>query len=325
MMASAPLDPTDAKPGDAEPSPPPGTPKNPSRRRLLGTAGSAAFGVGAGLAGGGALGYQASPPPPLVDGVKRFKDKVVVITGGTSGIGRASVIAFADAGARVVFCGRRGQLGAQVEAEVRQRGGQARFMRADVRHADQIQALMRSVVEREGRLDIAFNNAGIYANHPFHRMPIEVFDDVQATNMRGAFLCMQAQIPIMLRQGGGVIILTSSVQDLATRVGSAAYSPSKRGQVALARVAALEYGNRGIRVNALCPGATDTEMVRAAGLPPAAWGVASKQWAKANVHGMQRMGTADEMARAAMWIASDEMGYLNGASIVVDGGMTAAL
>lgn len=300
-----------------------------SRRAFLGAiAGSATAGFMAGAAAGAALGYRASPPPPVVDGPKRFAGKVVLVTGGTSGIGRASVIAFADAGADVVFCGRREARGREVEREAAPRGGSARFVRADVRDPEQVRALVDGIVQRHGRLDVAFNNAGIYGNRPFHEMPLAEFDDIQATNVRGTFLCMQAQLPVMLAQGGGTIIVTSSVQELATRPGSVAYAASKRALVALVKVAALEYGARGIRVNAICPGTIDTPMVRqgaAATLPDPAWGIASRQWAKDNVPGVQRMGTPEEIARAVLWMASDEMSYLNGAAVVVDGGMTTAL
>ncbi len=147
--------------------------------------------------------------------------------------------------------------------------------------------------------------------------------------MRGTFLCMKAQLPIMAAQGSGSIVVTSSVQSIATRAGSAAYSASKRALVGLVQVAALEYGSQGIRINALCPGTVDTELVRrqagAENLPEAAWAVAALQWGQANAHGIQRMATPSQMAQAALWLASDEMVYLNGAAIVVDGGMTAAL
>lgn len=299
--------------------------KTHARRGFVRAAGGAVLGFAAGAAAGAGLAYQASPLPPLVDGPKRFAGKVVVVTGGTSGIGRASVLAFADAGAQVVFCGRREALGAELAALVTSRGGAARFVRCDVREEDQVTAFMDDVLAREGRLDVAFNNAGIQVAKPFHELSVADFDDMQATNVRGVFLCMRAQLPIMMAQGGGVIVLTSSVQELATRETMAGYGAGKRALVGLMRTAALEYARYGIRVNAICPGATDTPMVRPKGLPDAAWGIAAKQWAKANVHGMARMGTPDEMARAVLWMASDEMSYLTGASIVVDGGMTTAL
>lgn len=296
------------------------------RRGFLARAGGATAGLVAGLASGAALAYRASAPPPLpAQGDKRFADKVVLVTGGTSGIGRASVIAFADQGAHVVFCGRREALGAEVAAEVAGRGGKARFVRCDVRDEAQVQALMADVLAKHGRLDVAFNNAGIQVMQPLHELTVEAFDEMQATNVRGVFLCMRAQLPIMMRQGSGVIVVNSSVQDFATRAGASGYGASKRALVGLARTAALEYAQHGIRVNAVLPGATDTPMVRPKGLPDAAWGIAAKQWATANVHGMGRLGTPDEIARAVLWMASDDMSYLTGASIVVDGGMTAAL
>lgn len=300
-----------------------------SRRGFIGALAAGTTGLAAGLAGGVAVGHDSHPPTPPVDGPKRFAGKVVLVTGGTSGIGRAAVLAFADAGALVVFCGRREELGAQVAAEATAGGGRARFLRTDVREQTQVKALMADIARQHGRLDVAFNNAGIYVNRPFHEMSLSEFDDVQATNVRGTLMCMQEQLPIMLQQGSGAIVVTSSVQELATRPGSGAYAASKRALVGLVKVAALEYGARGIRVNALCPGTIDTPMVRNEGaakyLPDAAWTVAARAWGKRNVHGIERMGTADEMARAVLWMSSDEMSYLNGAAIVVDGGMTTAL
>lgn len=300
------------------------------RRQLLG---GLAIGTVAGLAGavaGAAVAHDANAePPPRVEGPKRFKDKVVLITGGTSGIGRASVIAFADEGAKVVFCGRRRPLGAEVEALARSRGGSADYVFADVRQEDSVKALVAEVKRRHGRLDVAFNNAGVSVGVPLHETSLSDFETVMDTNVRGVFLGLREQIPIMLEQGSGVILITSSVQAVATRPGSAAYSASKRGLLGLMQVAALEYGARGIRVNALCPGTVDTPMVRdlggATNLPDPAWAVASRAWGRQNVPGMERMATADEMARAALWLSSDEMSYLNGSAVLVDGGMTSAL
>lgn len=300
------------------------------RRRLLG---GLAIGTVAGLAGaaaGAAVAHDANAvPPPRIEGPKRFKGKVVLITGGTSGIGRASVIAFADEGAKVVFCGRRRPLGAEVEALVRSRGGDAVYVWADVRQEASIKALVAEVKRRHGRLDVAFNNAGVSVGRPLHETSVADYENVMDTNVRGVFLCLREQIPLMLDQGSGVILITSSVQSVATRPGSAAYSASKRGLLGLMQVAALEYGARGIRVNALCPGTVDTPMVRDLGgatdLPDPAWAIAAKAWGRQNVPGLERMATADEMARAALWLSSDEMSYLNGSAVLVDGGMTSAL
>lgn len=300
------------------------------RRRLLG---GLAVGTVAGLAGaaaGAAVAHNANAePPPRIEGAKRFRDKVVLITGGTSGIGRASAIAFADEGAKVVFCGRRRQLGAEVEALVRSRGGDAAYVWADVRQEQSVKALVAEVKRRHGQLDVAFNNAGVSIGRPLHETSVADYENVMDTNVRGVFLCLREQIPLMLDQGSGVILITSSVQSVATRPGSAAYSASKRGLLGLMQVAALEYGARGIRVNALCPGTVDTPMVRDLGgatdLPDPAWAIAATAWGRQNVPGLERMATADEMARAALWLSSDEMSYLNGSAVLVDGGMTSAL
>lgn len=304
----------------------------PGRRALLtsGVVAVASAGLATALATGVAIGHEATLPEPVQrSGGKRFAGKAVLVTGGTSGIGRATVIAFADEGARVVFCGRRETLGREVEALARSRGGDVTYRRADVRKAGEVDELTAFTKRHLGRLDIAFNNAGVSVSRPFHEITLDEFENVQDTNVRGTFLCMKAQLPIMAAQGSGSIVVTSSVQSIATRAGSAAYSASKRALVGLVQVAALEYGAQGIRINALCPGTVDTELVRrqagAENLPEAAWAIAAQQWGQANAHGIQRMATPGEMAQAALWLASDEMVYLNGAAIVVDGGMTVAL
>ena len=316
-----------------------------TRRQFLGSAAAVGMAVGASAqAAQGTAASQASdstgaasapqaatgPAKPVPSAPRqRYAGKVVLVTGATSGIGRAAALAYADEGAQVILCGRREALGLQAQNDIRARGGRARFVRTDVREPEQVKALMQGIAQQEGRLDVAFNNAGVTFNQTLHETPLSVFDDVWATNVRGTFLCMQAQLPMMLAQGSGNILVTSSLQAFATRPGGSAYTASKRALVGLVQAAALEYGAQGIRVNALCPGVINTPMVRdvggMGGMPDFAWNLAAKAWGRSHVPGVKRMGTPEEMAHAALWMTCDDMSYLNGSAVLVDGGMTSAL
>jgi NAD(P)-dependent dehydrogenase (short-subunit alcohol dehydrogenase family) len=233
---------------------------NPGRRNLIGSA----------LAAGLAAGLVSVPRAGLADSApgggqaRRFENKVVAITGATSGIGRAAAIAFAAEGAKVGFCGRREALGSEVEEQIRGAGGEATYVRADVRREDDVKAFIDRIVARYGRLDVAFNNAGITLEKPLHEFSLEEWDDILATNLRGVFLAMKHEIPHLLAGGGGSIVVTSSSVAIATAEGRSVYSASKRGLLGLVQAAALDYADKGIRVNALLPGTTNTALVRKA-------------------------------------------------------------
>ncbi|GAA5070598.1 SDR family NAD(P)-dependent oxidoreductase [Nocardia iowensis] len=302
----------------------------PSRRRLLGTMAAAsglAVGVGAGLAGGVALGANSNPPRFEPTALRRFEGKTVLITGATSGIGAAAARLFAAEGGRVAFCGRREGRGHAVEREIRAAGGEATYIRADVLVEDDVRSFVDAAVKTYGGLHVAFNNAGITIQKKLHEYSTAEFDRVLNTNLRGTFLSIKYQVPHMLRSGGGTIVVTSSSNALATDAGRGAYTASKRGLVGLVQSAALDYAADGIRVNALVPGTTDTELVRrAAGMehiPDDAWRVLMKQWAGSNVPGLGRLATAAEIAAFALTLASPEHPYLTGAQLVIDGGKTA--
>jgi NAD(P)-dependent dehydrogenase (short-subunit alcohol dehydrogenase family) len=300
-----------------------------SRRWMIGSAAvGAAAGVAAGFAGGVALASQAVPPAaPRRIGARRFEGKVVLVTGGTSGIGRAAVKAFADEGGRVGFCGRREELGMQVASEIKAAGGDAFYVRADVLQEDQVKAFVDSVVKRYGRLDVAFNNAGTTLEKPLHEFSSDEWDLVNHTNVRGVFLAMKYELPHLIAGGGGVVLVTSSIAALSSHAGRAAYSASKSALLGLVKGAALDYAGHNIRINALLPGTINTDFVRRlAGMmdiPDAAWAIGAKQWGKSNVPGLERMGTPDEVASFALALAGDEFPYMTGAQMVIDGGKTA--
>lgn len=304
-------------------------PQPASRRRVLG---SAAVGTGAGLAVGFAAGAvlaapPKSPPIPPQPGRRRFEGKVIAITGATSGIGRAAALAFAAEGGKVAFCGRRTELGAEVERQIRQAGGEALYIKADVMVEEEVKAFIDKTVVTYGKLNVAFNNAGITVQKPLHELSTEEWDRVTNTNLRGTFLAMKYEIPHLLAAGGGTIVVTSSSNAIATQEKRSPYTASKRGLVGLVQAAALDYAQQGIRVNALIPGTTDTEFLRkAAGaenMPEAVWRVGLNQWVKSNVPGIGRLATAEEVAAFALTLASDEHPFMTGAQMVLDGGKTA--
>ena len=314
---------------DLEDSPPSATSPAVSRRVLLvGGASAAATGI-AGIAAGISVGAREVPPaPPSISPRQRFGDKVVMITGATSGIGRAIAVASAREGARVAFCGRHEALGRDVEQEIRSAGGTVRYFHADVRVEADVQRFVDYTVAQFGRVDIAFNNAGITLEKPLHELTAAEWDDVLNTNLRGVFFAMKHEIPVMLTaEGGGTIVVTSSSNAIATQAKRGAYAASKRGLVGLMQAAALEYGPRNIRVNAILPGTTDTLLVRrVAGMenvPDAAWHAAAAEWARNNIPGLHRMANPEEIAEFALMMASDQYPFMTGAALVIDGGKTA--
>lgn len=301
----------------------------PGRRRVLGsTTLGAALGLIAGLAAGVTMALPPKsapvPPPP---GRRRFEGKVIAITGATSGIGRAAALAFAAEGGKVAFCGRRLTLGQEVEDEIKASGGEAIYVKADVLVEDEVKAFIDRAVSTYGRLDVAFNNAGITIEKPLHEYSAEEWDRVNNTDLRGVFLAMKYQIPHMLKAGGGSIVVTSSSNAIATQAKRSAYTASKRALVGLVQAAALDYALQGIRVNTLIPGTTDTPFLRKAArmenVPDAVWRVGLNQWVKSNVPGLGRLATAEEIAALALTLASDEHPFMTGAQIVIDGGKTA--
>ncbi|MBA2810495.1 SDR family oxidoreductase [Streptomyces sp. KM273126] len=293
----------------------------PSRRRVLavGTLGLAATAAATpGAAASATTSVAASvAAAPSDAGSGRFAGKVVLITGATSGIGEATARAMARAGARVFFCGRREQLGRRVAADIRAAGGDATFIRADVRSESEVRDFVRVCVSRHGRLDIAVNNAGIESPRAarLHEQSLTDMESVWRTNAGGVFLGMKYEIPQMLAQGGGVIVNTASISAEVGFGTIAPYNASKHAVASLTKVAALEYAADNIRVNAFAPGAVDTPMLRRAA---EAFGMTYEEIAQD--YPIRRIVRAEEMASVVMWLSSDEATAVVGTDIDASGG-----
>jgi len=249
-----------------------------------------------------------------------FRGKVALVVGGTSGIGRATALAFARAGASVAVTGRNEGPGQEVCREIAGTGAQGMFVTMDVRDERTVASAVAKVVERFGRLDFAVNNAGAGGDMaPLESADQGGWDDVMATNARGIWLAMRHEIPAMTRTGAGAIINASSIHGLAGSAAHHAYVASKHAVIGLTRSAALEYASRNIRVNAICAGATRTPAMRQAeAVVPE---IVEKLVAE---HPMGRMATEEEIAGAALWLCSDDAGFVTGTPLVVDGGFLAA-
>jgi NAD(P)-dependent dehydrogenase (short-subunit alcohol dehydrogenase family) len=248
-----------------------------------------------------------------------LEGKVGLVTGGTSGIGRETAVLFAKAGAKVVVAGRREQEGAETIELVRSAGGEGLFVKTDVSIATEVEALILKTVEKFGRLDVAFNNAGIEGVWlPIIRQSEADFDRTVAINLKGVWLCLKYQIRQMLKQGGsGAIVNMSSVTGLTGAAGAAAYRASKHGVLGLTKSAALETAQSGIRINAVCPAVVETAMgERLFGSPPVHKYVLS-------CHPIGRFGRPTEIAEAVVWMCSDRASFMTGQSLVLDGGFLA--
>jgi NAD(P)-dependent dehydrogenase (short-subunit alcohol dehydrogenase family) len=251
--------------------------------------------------------------------VNGFAGKTALVTGGASGIGRGVALAFANAGAAVVVADIDVEGGEALVRQIRQAGSRALFVRTDVAWAEDVEALVAATVERFGRLDIAFNNAGVELEHRrLAESDEELFDRMMAINVKGVWLCMKHEITQMLKQGGGVIVNAASIAGLVGTPKHAIYSASKHAVVGLTKSAAAEYGRKGIRINDVCPG-----VIRTAMLDRALERDEGTEEALVRMHPIGRLGEIEDVASAVLWLCSDASGFVTGHSLAVDGALTA--
>jgi NAD(P)-dependent dehydrogenase (short-subunit alcohol dehydrogenase family) len=250
----------------------------------------------------------------------RFAGRTVLVTGATSGIGKAAALAFAAEGANVVFSGRRAELGDEIEQTIRKNGHEATFLRADIGESRDAQHLVDTTIETYGRLDCAFNNAGIDggAFHPTAEYPEDQWDEVLRVNLKGIWLCMKFEIPHLLKQKNPSIVNMSSVAGLIGGAGGSAYFASKHGVIGLTKAAAIEYAAQGLRVNAVAPAVIRTPMAQRLFLddPETARHVTA-------LHPMGRVGEPEEVAEGVLWLCSDAASFVTGQTLAIDGGYVA--
>jgi len=247
-----------------------------------------------------------------------FADKVVLVTGGTSGIGKATAIEFARAGAKTVLSGRREKEGAQVVAEIKKLGGDAAFVRTDVAKDADVKKMVNFTVEKFGRLDVAFNNAGVEWQGPLDQANEAEYRRIFDINVWGVLNSMRHEIPVMLKNGGGAIVNTSSALGHIGLPQVSVYIASKHAVEGLTKSVALEFAKQNVRINAVAPAAVATDMVdRVAGKE------GDTRDFLASLHPIGRIGTSDEIAAAVLYLASDDAKFTTGTSLVVDGGFIA--
>jgi NAD(P)-dependent dehydrogenase (short-subunit alcohol dehydrogenase family) len=251
----------------------------------------------------------------------RLQDKVALITGGTSGIGEATAILFAKEGAKIAITGRNETRGNAVTEQITRNGGHAVFISSDVRKSSDCQLAVDEILRAFGHIDILFNNAGVFYPHTTLDCSEEEWDEQIDINLKGTFLMSKAVLPHMIQRLSGVIINNSSGWGIVGGDAAIAYSASKGGVVLLTKAMAIDHGRQGIRVNCICPGDVDTPML------PEDARMRGMKWedylAGCANRPLGRIGTADEIAKAALFLASDDSSFMTGAALVVDGGGSA--
>lgn len=250
----------------------------------------------------------------------RLDGKVALITGGNRGIGAAMGKLFASEGAKVVLVGRRAELGEAVAEEIRGAGGEALFIAGDVTDEKTVDEIVKQAVDTYGQLDIVVNNAGIAPAAPIEEMDPAVWDELMACNIRSMFLVSRASIP-ELRKTKGTILTLGSTFGVVGAGGSTAYALTKAAAISFAKSLALELAPDGIRVNALCPGGTDTEFLHE-WFESTGDAAGTEQWL-IEAHPLGRLGTTDDQAKAALFLVSDDASFVTGHALLVDGGYTA--
>ncbi len=251
----------------------------------------------------------------------RLKDKVALITGGTSGIGEATAVLFAAEGAKVAIAGRNERRGATVVERIERNGGKGAFFQADVSSADDCRRTVEQTRREFGGLHVLFNNAGVYYPQTAIECSEREWDEQIDINLKGTFLMSKFALPVMIVQGGGVIINNSSGWGIVGGDHAVAYCASKGGVVLMTKAMAIDHGPQGVRVNCICPGDVETPML------PADAKMRGLNW-KDYIAGcanrpLGRVGTVEEIAKAVLFLASDDSSFMTGAALVVDGGGTA--
>jgi NAD(P)-dependent dehydrogenase (short-subunit alcohol dehydrogenase family) len=245
--------------------------------------------------------------------------KVALVTGAGSGIGRASALAFAREGARLIVSDLDGAAAESTAEEVRRAGGAAHARRTDVTDDAQVRALVETALAAFGRLDCAHNNAGGPGRMaPMHQLELAEWDAVVAANLTSVFLCMRYQIPAMIERGGGAIVNTASGSGIVATPGLSSYCAAKHGVLGLTKTAAIENARTGVRINAVCPGSTDTPALRRV--------MATRPEVESAILASQpggRLGRPEEIAEAVVWLCSDRASFVTGESLLVDGGAVA--
>ena len=247
---------------------------------------------------------------------QRFSGKVALVTGGNSGIGLATTLSFARQGAAVVIAARREEEGREAVAQIESEGGQALFVSTDVSDGQSCKNLVERTMGQFGRLDFAFNNAGVSGRAiPTADFSEDAWNRTIAVNLDGVFLSMKYQIPAMLESGGGAIVNNASVAGLnGAAIPGCAYVASKHGVVGLTKAAAAEYSDKGIRINVVCPAVIKTPMAEAAFADPVFRKMTYEQ------HAIGRVGEPEEVASAVMFLCSDDASFLTGIALPIDGG-----
>jgi len=242
----------------------------------------------------------------------KLQNKIALITGGASGIGAATARLFVQEGAKVVLADLNEEKGKAFEAELKAQGAEAVFVKANITSEEEVASLFKQAIEAFGKVDIVFNNAGIGRVQPTHELDYSEWRNTVNVDLDGVFLVARESIREMLKAGGGTIVNTASMYGWVGSPGSAAYNAAKGGVINLTRSLALEYADQNIRVNALCPGFIDTPIIPE-----------ENKKELAAITPMKRLGQADEMATAVLFLASDDSSYMTGGSLIVDGGYTA--